>query len=457
MSLEVKGEKSKNSDGRKKTNTEHTASATEKLISDSEFSRLFNEVIESKKRMPKQRRTRNHNRSPSPGQGFFVPEYADRKKDAGHKSLTPKELKDAANGVTNMYLAHEIAVDKDFRLENIKGEEGQEEHLTLEANIKKIVHQAFWDVLDAELKEEPPIFNQALSLMEQLRSGLCKMLLPSQHRIKTNIMERLDIDLIKQQAENGVLDFDSYAVYVLDLMGKLCAPVRDDEINALKEIDRKNVVKLFRGIMKALDNMRLDMANFMIQQARPLIMSQSVEYEKIKFKEFLETQKDGLEFTRAWLMRHAPPPDALISSNNISMLEDVRFKKKIMNWILTEALVGLLGWDDSHKFPETLAMDQKRIFALRDQTERTSVAAAVILVTFSNINSLIIPMDSQKLKEKIKAHVDVLLQDFYNDNDLLKILPNVALQVIKGKSEDSQIVVCRNPLGCAGISIKSIY
>ena len=50
----------------------------------------------------------------------------------------------------------------------------------------------------------------------------------------------------------------------------------EEEINALKESDRKDVVKLFQGIMKTLDHMRLDMANFMIQQARPLIMSQAV-------------------------------------------------------------------------------------------------------------------------------------------------------------------------------------
>ena len=33
------------------------------------------------------------------------------------------------------------------------------------------------------------------------------MLLPQQQRIKTAIMEKLDIDLIRQQAENGVLNF----------------------------------------------------------------------------------------------------------------------------------------------------------------------------------------------------------------------------------------------------------
>ena len=80
-------------------------------------------------------------------------------------------------------------------------------------------------------------------------------------------------------------------------------------------------------------------------------------------------------------------------------------------------------------------MDQKRIIALRDQTERTSVSTAVVLVTFSNISGFVVPADSQSLKEKVKKHVDVLLQDFYDDTDLLKILPNIALQVVADVNE----------------------
>ena len=421
-------------DGRGMANPDHMASATkEKSATDKDDSQVLN-MLTPKKKAPKRRRTRSHNSSPSPGRGFFVPGFESPQNGAGHKMMSLNELMDAAKGVTNMYLAHEIAVDKDFMLDKINGEDDHEteEPTTFEAHIKKIIHQAFWDILAEELKEEPPVYNQALSLMEQVRSGLVKMLLPSQHRIKANIMERLDLDLIKQQADNGVLDFDSYAVYVLDLMGKLCAPVRDDEINALKESDRKDVVKLFQGIMKTLDHMRLDMANFMIQQARPLIMSQSVEYEKIKFKEFLETQNDGLEFTRAWLKRHAPSEDEEGALQ--SRIEEARFKKLLMSRILTEALVELLEWDEYYALPETLAMDHKRIIALRDQTERTAVSTAVILVSFSNVSGFIVPVDAQKLKETIKSHVDILLQDFFDDTDLLKILPNVALQVIKGKN-----------------------
>ena len=71
------------------------------------------------------------------------------------------------------------------------------------------------------------------------------------------------------------------------------------------------------------------------------------------------------------------------------------------------------------------------VVCFRDQTERTSVSTAVVLVSFSNISGLVVPADSQSLKEKVKAHVDVLLQDFFDDTDLLRILPNVALQVVK--------------------------
>jgi hypothetical protein len=48
---------------------------------------------------------------------------------------------------------------------------------------------------------------------------------------------------------------------------------------------------------------------------------------------------------------------------------------------------------------------------------------------FSNISGFVVPMDAQKLKEDMKDHIDVLLQDFFEDADLIKILPGVALQV----------------------------
>jgi hypothetical protein len=59
--------------------------------------------------------------------------------------------------------------------------------------------------------------------------------------------------------------------------------------------------------METLELLKLDMANFTIQQMRPHIQQQVVAYEQKKFKELIDTQKetgvDGLEFTKQWLSR----------------------------------------------------------------------------------------------------------------------------------------------------------
>lgn len=182
-----------------------------------------------------------------------------------------------------------------------------------------------------------------------------------------------------------------------------------------------NLVTLFKEIMKVLDHMKLDMANFTIQQARPLIVSQSVDYEKVKFKEFLATQNDGLQMTRAWLQRHAPRDEEV----------EPRMQKLLISRVLTEAFVELLEWDDYFGWPETLAMDAHRFMSLRDQLERAAMSTGVILLAFSNISGYVIPAHAQALKITIKNHIDILLQDFNDDTDLLKILPNVGLQVVQ--------------------------
>ena len=67
--------------------------------------------------------------------------------------------------------------------------------------------------------------------MTEIRETMIGLLLPSQTRVKDVITEKLDIDLIAQQAANSVLDVKAHALFIIDLMGKLCAPVRDEVIN----------------------------------------------------------------------------------------------------------------------------------------------------------------------------------------------------------------------------------
>lgn len=100
------------------------------------------------------------------------------------------------------------------------------------------------------------------------------------------ICEVLDEKVIRQQAEQGVLDFKSYSGFIIQLMAKSCAPIRDEEVSKLNEID--DIVETFRRILEVMDLMKLDMANCLLDAARKEVITYSVEYEKHKFNEFLK-------------------------------------------------------------------------------------------------------------------------------------------------------------------------
>jgi len=71
-----------------------------------------------------------------------------------------------------------------------------------------------------------------------------ELLLPHHQRLRANIDEVLDLDLIEQQAEHGTLDFQHYSSFIVDKMSLLCAPVRDELISSLRGI--ADIVTLYR-------------------------------------------------------------------------------------------------------------------------------------------------------------------------------------------------------------------
>lgn len=71
--------------------------------------------------------------------------------------------------------------------------------------------------------------------------------LPADHsRLGSRIEEALDLPLIQQQAENGVLDIGRLSQFIIWTMGSLCAPCRDEDIKRLKEIT--DIVPLLRSV-----------------------------------------------------------------------------------------------------------------------------------------------------------------------------------------------------------------
>ncbi|EFA01622.1 T-complex protein 11-like protein 1 [Tribolium castaneum] len=333
------------------------------------------------------------------------------------KFVSLEEIMQAANGMRDMALVHQIVVDDDFKLQKVEPEPN-----TLHKMVNDTMRKAFWDLLRNELAEDPPNYTQALVLLEDIKKGLFAVLLPQHTKIKQQISEILDSELIKQQAENGALDFGHYAHYVISVMAKLCAPVRDEKIKELTQTT--DVIDTFKGILETLDLMKLDMANFTLQMVRPDIIAHSVELERKKFADFLAVQSDGLERTKKWLLKHVDTSE-VPPANSASYDSFVKTAVKKASW---DAFIDLMDWDENEPYPETFLIDEARLRDLQVKTNRLTAIGTILLVTLSHAGPDL--QSIAEFKASLKDHISILLQSIQNDKDLKQVLPNVAEQVI---------------------------
>ncbi|XP_048519698.1 T-complex protein 11-like protein 1 isoform X3 [Dendroctonus ponderosae] len=300
------------------------------------------------------------------------------------KFVSWEEIMQAANGMRDMNLVHQIAVDENFRLEKAEPEPN-----TLQKVIKDTMHRAFWDILRQQLAEDPPSYNQAFVLLEEIKQNLNDLLLSQHTKTKQQISEILDIPLIKQQAEKGILDFTT------------------------------------------LELMHLDTANFTLRLIRPDIINHSVELERAKFAKFLEVQADGLEQTRKWLLRHIQADQPVPTD-----VEYETFIRSCSKRAFTLACIDLLEWDRSNPYPETLILDEERLRDVQTRTFRLVAIATVLLVTLANAGDDLQFVSS--FKQVLKDRISILLANVKSDDDLKEALPNIIEQVIKDVREAQQ-------------------
>ncbi|XP_068623106.1 T-complex protein 11-like protein 1 [Battus philenor] len=329
------------------------------------------------------------------------------------KFVTLEDIMKAAHGMQNMALAHEIAVDQDFKLEPFEPPDNSYQKL-----VKETMHKAYFDLLREQLNSDPPEYKRALVLLEDVKQGLFSILLPHHVTLREMIEEVLDNDFIKQQAENNSLDFHKYANFVVDLMAKLAAPARDEMIQNITKLT--DTVDIFRAILETLEILKLDLANTLIAMIRPHVQQESVQYERAKFDEMLKVSEDGLKFTREWLQRH-------IDKTGLSIpVTDTNIIRNITAQTLAKAYLELLEWDGTKNYPETLVLDSSRFAELGTQVYKLICVVSILLVSPSCGNDPSSATQKQQLKEKIV----IILDNTSNDIELKAILPSVAEEVI---------------------------
>uniref|UniRef100_A0A6G1S8W4 T-complex protein 11-like protein 1 n=1 Tax=Aceria tosichella TaxID=561515 RepID=A0A6G1S8W4_9ACAR len=372
-----------------------------------------------------------------------------------------------ANSMSNMMIAHKIAIEDDFKLEpgmDISGPmmslspiigsspskmsmsaDGQKsDGPSLHSRVKDIVHEAYWDLFKLELGSqatelaEERKYDLTKQILIDIKQKILELLLPQHARLKQDIEDRLDSQIIDQLIKTHSINLIDYGHYILSVLSKLCAPVRDEKLKLLSETN--DVVQLYRGIMELLELMRLDFANFTLNQYKPHIKAHSQDYEREKFTEILKQQKtigiDGLEYTKIWLERATKRVDAVYgisdlvnetttleldegtASNSTDRKRDQILSSDVVNKVLNAAYCELLEWTPQTQklYPETLLFDEATFKLLQEQYKVLLLTSSILLTVFAFINRLKLP-DNNDFKVLIKSHVITLLTASYDKDD----------------------------------------
>lgn len=378
--------------------------------------------------------------------------------DANGEPVPIDELIKTANTMSSIMMAHKIALEDDFKLEPgmdisgplmslspiigsspSKSSSGQKTEPSLKTKVKDIVHEAYWDVFKEELESSgnptDRKYDVSKQLLQDIKQKMLELLLPQHSRFKADIEDRMDAKIIEQLCQIHSLDLLDYSRYILNVLSKLCAPVRDEKIEELQKID--DITQVYRGIMDLLELMRLDYANFTLNRFKPHIKAHSQDYERYKFNEMQRLQKsigiDGLEYTKQWLARamnkvneshgideilnEATNADALDPSSSDSgvAIRDKVIRAGLVNKILNAAYIELLEWsyETQKSYPETLVFDEATFKQLSEQYRILVITASILLTTFAFVSKLRI-QESDEFKFLIKSNVITLLTANYD-------------------------------------------
>ncbi|KAK5171513.1 uncharacterized protein LTR77_004658 [Saxophila tyrrhenica] len=275
---------------------------------------------------------------------------------------------------SNRVLTHELAIDKDYRLEDTQSEFRAQFYRSLCDNMKRGFENGngtVWTVSAAQ--------NVSEKLLRMLKPG---------NSMHTLISETLDADSINRQCQQGVFSYDGFFKFMADVLPKLCAPFRDAEIKALAsdlqdsssgELDAM-IEKLFK-LMRAVDLLSLDYTNFMIMNAAPTLIREAPGYEQRMFAKDLESGALTLDRTREFCRSSYVTLSAEADRRDpegVRLLSD----RPSLHRVYAHALCNLaldIGPLPAEAVPETLALDLARLREVRTQTVRITIIAAILL------------------------------------------------------------------------------
>lgn len=251
--------------------------------------------------------------------------HADDKPPITPESLTELDMPRIIN---NPKLRHDVNFDRELHFRpNLDGSKGRQK-----------IHQTsrYWRAQEAGLfvhtlalrrKLEFPdnakneaywtrISNAALFRLPQIFIAIrdvLKTLVPDYDQ--KVVKERLDVDHIMQEIRNGVCDLIDLANWLSKILKNHCAPMRDAIVDDMREEitegatqdDQEKLVSGLRKLMNILEAMKLDVANHQIRHMRPLLIDDTVNFQRRYNAHRMSIGKLSHAEARNWITLNTQP------------------------------------------------------------------------------------------------------------------------------------------------------
>uniref|UniRef100_A0A915B0L5 T-complex protein 11-like protein 1 n=1 Tax=Parascaris univalens TaxID=6257 RepID=A0A915B0L5_PARUN len=284
-------------------------------------------------------------------------------------------LLDMSAAFGNMALVHEISLNADFEFSTIPSD-------PVEKVVKECVHRAFWDKLRDDINNhDPPDYSHVFGVLPDIKKMILEIIPADRIRLLSEVESHLDETLLKQQLERGCIDVARLSAYLVDLLSRLCAPCREEQLNKIR--NAKDLIETLRSTCELLEVMKVDMANFYLKQNRPVIEAYSAEYELEQFMKVMDADPDLRIAITDWLMRHidtdqetangSAPPSAKKRFEDLSNSE--------VSAIISRAYLELLDWSVFHSYPATLMIDRFRLEELGEKLLQVIICTSCVLIT----------------------------------------------------------------------------
>ncbi|KAF7896545.1 hypothetical protein EAF00_006559 [Botryotinia globosa] len=267
----------------------------------------------------------------------------------------------------NRTLVHELAINKEYRISMADC-----------LQQRGVVNQLIFDSMRQEVaagNSDPWV----LAMADNIKGKLQRLLTPGNSMYKL-IEDSLDTDLVASELRNGRFSYETFFNFMGNILPRLCAPFRDDEVKVLAEATLKegDFVDRLQALMRFIDLMQLDYANFMLQQSAPELIKHASTYETKRFSEEMEETNNDLTITtRAWreARQKVHTEAARRDPENVGLARNRPTPEKTYIQMLVDICTSAPG----SPVPETLKLDMARIETARKDTLRIVTTSAILL------------------------------------------------------------------------------